>query len=189
MSVVHITGARPNFPKAAPVIAALRERGVPQILVHTGQHYDEIMSDAFFRDLNMPTPDFNLHVGGGTQFDQLSKLMLGLPDALTALSPDALILYGDVNSTMVASIVANRLDIPVIHVEAGLRSGDMRMPEESNRKIVDMFAELHLTTSPEALDNLVNEGANASSVHEIGNTMIDSLFASQHLFDFERVPT
>jgi UDP-N-acetylglucosamine 2-epimerase (non-hydrolysing) len=187
LKVTHIVGARPNFVKAAPLVKALEAKGVEQSLIHTGQHYDEIMSDAFFRDLNMPTPDFNLHVGGGTQFDQLSKLMLGLPDALTALAPDALILYGDVNSTMVASIVANRLDIAVIHVEAGLRSGDMRMPEESNRKIVDMFAELHLTTSPEALDNLVNEGANASSVHEIGNTMIDSLFASQHLFDFERI--
>jgi UDP-N-acetylglucosamine 2-epimerase (non-hydrolysing) len=147
LKVTHIVGARPNFVKAAPLVKALEAKGVEQSLIHTGQHYDEIMSDAFFRDLNMPTPDFNLHVGGGTQFDQLSKLMLGLPDALTALAPDALILYGDVNSTMVASIVANRLDIAVIHVEAGLRSGDMRMPEESNRKIVDMFAELHTSST------------------------------------------
>lgn len=185
--MTHVVGARPNFVKAAPLVKALSALGVKQTLIHTGQHYDEIMSDAFFRDLNMPTPDFNLHVGGGTQFDQLSKLVLGLPEALTALKPDALILYGDVNSTMIASIVANRLEIPVVHVEAGLRSGDMGMPEESNRKIVDMFAVLHLTTSPEALQNLVSEGANADTVHEIGNTMIDSLFASKSLFNFESI--
>lgn len=185
--VTHIVGARPNFVKAAPLVKALGGLGIQQSILHTGQHYDEIMSDTFFRELALPEPEVNLHVGGGTEFDQLSKLMLGLPDALRKLAPDALILYGDVNSTMVASIVANRLSIPTVHVEAGLRSGDMSMPEESNRRIVDMFSSLHLTTSPEALDNLVNEGLSKRSVHEVGNTMIDSLLSSRHLLDFEGV--
>jgi len=187
LAITHIVGTRPNFVKAAPLMTALGDKGFRQSVIHTGQHYDDIMSDSFFRELGMPEPDFKLQVGGGSEFEQLSKLALGLPDALASLSPDALVLYGDVNSTMVASIIANRMNIKTIHVEAGLRSGDMRMPEESNRKIVDMFAELHLTTSPEALGNLVREGVDPASVYEIGNTMIDSLHASRHLLDFERI--
>ena len=183
LKVTHIVGARPNFVKAAPVFKALDALKVDQSIIHTGQHYDEIMSDAFFRDLNLPSPEINLHVGGGNQFDQMSKMFAGLPEAITSTRPNALILYGDVNSSMVAAIVASRLSIPCIHVEAGLRSFDLTMPEESNRKIVDLLSSMHLTTSPEAKINLENEGINTEHCWEVGNTMIDSLISSRALFD------
>ena len=132
--VVHIVGARPNFIKAAPVLEALRALGVPQRLVHTGQHYDPLLSDVFFRDLGLPAPDISLGVGSGSQAGQTAALLVALEGALLPLRPASVVVYGDVNSTLAAALVCAKAGIPVAHVEAGLRSFDMTMPEEVNRE-------------------------------------------------------
>ena len=173
--VVHITGARPNFPKAAPVIAALAEHPVRQLLVHTGQHYDERMSEVFFRQLGLPEPDVNLGVGSGSHGAQTAAIMVGLEELFTAERPDLVVVYGDVNSTVAAALVAAKMLIPLAHVEAGLRSFDMTMPEEVNRVVTDCVASLLFTHSPEARDHLVAEGRDEAAIHAVGNTMIDTL--------------
>jgi len=176
-SVVHITGARPNFPKAAPVIRALDVLGVPQRLIHTGQHYDVNMSDVFFRELGLPEPDVNLGVGGGTHAVQTGAIMVALEEIFVRSRPALVVVYGDVNSTVAAALVASKLGIPLAHVEAGLRSFDMRMPEEINRIVTDRLADILLATSPDALVNLGNEGVAPERVFLVGNPMIDSLLA------------
>src|SRR5690606_18830036 len=128
--VVHVTGARPNFPKAAPVMRALSARGVRQMLVHTGQHYDERLSEIFFRQLDLPEPDTNLGVGSGTHARQTAAVMVGMEDLLQDLRPALVTVYGDVNSTVAVALVAAKLGVPLAHVEAGLRSFDRTMPEE-----------------------------------------------------------
>ena len=130
-NIMHIVGTRPNFIKAAPVLSALNSRCVCQILIHTGQHYDINMSDVFFEQLNMPQPDINLGVGSGSHAEQTAEIMIRLEKVLLEKEPDCLVVYGDVNSTMAASIVAVKLGIPVAHVEAGLRSRDRTMPKRS----------------------------------------------------------
>ncbi|WP_243725902.1 UDP-N-acetylglucosamine 2-epimerase, partial [Actinomadura rubrisoli] len=130
---MHVLGARPNFVKAAPVIGALSAAGAEQAVVHTGQHYDARMSEIFFDELGLPEPDVNLGVGSGTHAEQTAALMIGLEKEFTSRSPVLVIVYGDVNSTIAAALVAAKLHIPVAHVEAGLRSFDMTMPEEVNR--------------------------------------------------------
>lgn len=173
--VVHITGARPNFPKAAPVIAALAEHPLRQLLVHTGQHYDERMSEVFFRQLGLPEPDVNLGVGSGPHGAQTAAIMVGLEELFSAERPDLVVVYGDVNSTVAAALVASKLGIALAHVEAGLRSFDMTMPEEINRLVTDRLSDLLLVTSPDAIAHLGNEGVHPDKIHLVGNPMIDTL--------------
>jgi UDP-N-acetylglucosamine 2-epimerase (non-hydrolysing) len=186
MTLLHVTGARPNFPKAAPVIAALADLGVSQRLVHTGQHYDDRMSEVFFRELNLPRPDVNLGVGSASHARQTADLLTGLETELLATTPELVIVYGDVNSTMAGAIVAAKLGIPVAHVEAGLRSFDMSMPEEINRKVTDALSDLLLCTSPDAIAHLAHEGIPADRIHLVGNPMIDTLLAHRDRLDPQR---
>ena len=176
MRIVHVVGARPNFMKIAPIMAALDGRnGVEQVLVHTGQHYDEKMSTVFFEELGMPRPDFDLGVGSGSHGAQTGKVMIEFEKVLMDQTPDAVVVVGDVNSTVAAAIVTSKLNIPCAHVEAGLRSGDRSMPEEINRLLTDRIADLLLTPSPDADENLLKEGIEASRIHLVGNVMIDTL--------------
>jgi len=172
--------------KAAPVIRGLAGLGVRQELVHTGQHYDPDLSDVFFHDLGLPPPDLNLGVGSGSHAAQTAALLEGLERAFSARRPALVIVYGDVNSTLAAALVAAKLRIPVAHVEAGLRSFDMTMPEEVNRRVTDVLADLCLVTSPEGITNLLREGVPDERIHFVGNPMIDSLVASLDRLDPQR---
>lgn len=186
MTLLHVTGARPNFPKAAPVIARLAEFGVSQRLVHTGQHYDDRLSEIFFRELDLPRPDANLGVGSGSHAQQTAALLVGLEAEILATRPELVIVYGDVNSTMAAAIVAAKLHVPVAHVEAGLRSFDMTMPEEINRRVTDSLSDLLFVTSPEAIAHLAHEGVPADRIHLVGNPMIDTLLTHRDRLDSEK---
>lgn len=177
MTVVHVAGARPNFPKLAPVMAALADLGIAQRLVHTGQHYDDRMSDVFFRELGLPHPDVNLGVGAGTHAHQTAAVMTRLEDLFLEEPPRHVVVYGDVNSTVAAALVTAKLRIPLSHVEAGLRSFDMSMPEEVNRRVTDQLSDLLFATSADALEHLAREGVDAARVHLVGNPMIDTLLA------------
>jgi UDP-N-acetylglucosamine 2-epimerase (non-hydrolysing) len=172
---LHVVGARPNFMKAAPVVQALLDIDERVTLVHTGQHYDDRMSDVFFRELQMPEPDIYLGVGSGTHGQQTARLLIELEECLADRQPGRVVVYGDVNSTMAAAVTAAKLHIPVAHVEAGLRSFDRTMPEEVNRVITDSLADLHFVTSPEAIANLAREGIEPGSIKFVGNPMIDTL--------------
>jgi UDP-N-acetylglucosamine 2-epimerase (non-hydrolysing) len=175
-SILHVVGARPNLVKIGAVIRGLETSGdVSQLLVHTGQHYDDVMSAAFFRDLELPTPDVDLGVGSGSHSDQIARVMLGLQPILQQHAPDLVVVVGDVNSTLAAAVTAATMGILVAHVEAGLRSFDRTMPEELNRIVTDRVSDVLFTHSPEAVDNLLLEGVAKDSVHEVGNTMIDTL--------------
>ncbi|SNT56945.1 UDP-N-acetylglucosamine 2-epimerase (non-hydrolysing) [Actinomadura meyerae] len=185
--IVHVLGARPNFVKAAPVISALRAAGAEQAVVHTGQHYDARMSEIFFTELGLPEPDVNLGVGSGGHAEQTAALMIGLEAEFTSRSPALVIVYGDVNSTIAAALVAAKLHIPVAHVEAGLRSFDMTMPEEVNRRVTDQLSDLCLVTSPEGIGHLAAEGVPVSRTHLVGNPMIDTLLGNLDSFDTARV--
>ena len=175
MHILHVVGARPNFMKAAPVLSALQRQGVRQTLVHTGQHYDAIMSDVIFRELAIPVPDVNLGVGSGTHAEQTAQVMVGIERCLGERRPDALVVYGDVNSTVAATLAAAKLGIPVAHVEAGLRSGDRTMPEELNRLVTDRLATWLFTPSADGDRNLRAEGVDPQSIWCVGNVMIDTL--------------
>lgn len=183
MSVLHVLGARPNFVKAAPVVRALDELGVRQGIIHTGQHYDALMSDVFFADLGLPSPLANLGVGSGTHAKQTAALLVGLEEVFTEHRPELVVVYGDVNSTLAAILVCAKLGIPSAHVEAGLRSFDRSMPEEVNRIVTDSLSDLLFTTSPEALNYLAREGVASDRCHFVGNPMIDSLFAAMPSLD------
>jgi UDP-N-acetylglucosamine 2-epimerase (non-hydrolysing) len=185
--VVHITGARPNFPKAAPVIRALEALGVAQRLVHTGQHYDERMSDVFFRQLGLPEPDVNLGVGSASHAHQTATIMTRLEQLFLANRPEMVVVYGDVNSTVAATLVAAKAQIPVAHVEAGLRSFDRSMPEEINRLVTDRLSDLLFATSADAVAHLGNEGVPARRIHLVGNPMIDTLLSNMDVFDSDRI--
>ena len=182
-SIVHLVGARPNFMKASPVVRACDELGLPQRLVHTGQHYSEALSDIFFRELDLPEPDVNLGVGSGSHATQTASTMTALAAVLPGMDPALLVLYGDVNSTLAGALVAAKLQIATAHVEAGLRSFDRSMPEEVNRVVVDVLADLLFTTSPEAITNLAHEGVGADRIHFVGNPMIDTLLRLRDRFD------
>lgn len=175
--VLHVVGARPNFMKVAPLMAALSRRGAAQRLVHTGQHFDEKMSGVFFAELGLPRPDLDLGVGSGTHGEQTGRVMIAFERALleAAPRPDLVVVPGDVNSTVAAALVASKLGIPVAHLEAGLRSFDRAMPEELNRVVTDHLSDLLLTPSPDADENLAREGVPASRVARVGNLMIDTL--------------
>ena len=175
-TILHVVGARPNFVKMAPVVAALeRGRAFAQLVVHTGQHYDARMSDDVLADLDFPAPDRFLGVGSGPHGEQTAKVLAGFEQILFEVQPRAVVVAGDVNSTLACALAASKLGIPVVHLEAGLRSGDWTMPEEINRVLTDRLSDVLLTHSPEALDNLVAEGIDPARVHYVGNTMIDSL--------------
>jgi UDP-N-acetylglucosamine 2-epimerase (non-hydrolysing) len=176
--LLHVVGARPNFMKAAPVLAAGRARpGVRQLLVHTGQHYDRAMSDAFFDDLGLPAPDEHLGVGSGTHAAQTARIMLAFEPVLERHRPDWVVVYGDVNSTVACALVAAKLGVRIAHVEAGLRSRDWTMPEEVNRVLTDRLADLLLTPSRDADANLRAEGLAPERIRFVGNVMVDTLLA------------
>jgi UDP-N-acetylglucosamine 2-epimerase (non-hydrolysing) len=182
LKVLHVVGTRPNFMKVAPVMRALGHvAGVRQVLVHTEQHYDRRMSDAFFEDLDMPEPDYFLGVGSGTHTQQTTGVMLALEPVLDAVSPDVVLVAGDVNSTLGGGLAAAQAHVPVAHLEAGLRSRDRTMPEEHNRTLTDHLSDLLLSPTREATDNLRAEGICAERIAFVGNTMIDSLRAYEQV--------
>jgi UDP-N-acetylglucosamine 2-epimerase len=181
--VVHVVGARPNFMKAGPVVKALERRGIDQLVIHTGQHYDRTMSDIFFTELDLPEPGLNLGVGSGSQATQTASLLVALEPALVELDPALVVVYGDINSTLATTLVASKLHMPIAHVEAGLRSFDMTMPEEVNRRVTDVLSDLCFVTSPEAIDNLEREGVSTERIHFVGNPMIDTLLSNLDRFD------
>lgn len=182
---MHIIGARPNFMKAAPVVAALDDLGARPTLVHTGQHYDAALSEVFFEQLGLPEPDRNLGVGSGSHARQTAALMTALEDLFEEEEPARVVVYGDINSTLAASVVASKLHIPIAHVEAGLRSFDRAMPEEINRVVTDALSSIHFTTSPEAADLLAKEGVSPDGVHFVGNPMIDTLVRFRDTLDID----
>jgi UDP-N-acetylglucosamine 2-epimerase (non-hydrolysing) len=182
-TITHVLGARPNFVKAAPVIRALATLGHEQRIVHTGQHYDERMSDVFFVQLGLPEPDVNLGVGSGTQARQTAEVMVGMEQEFTKNSPSIAVLYGDVNSTIGAALAGIKLGVRLAHVEAGLRSFDDSMPEEINRRLTDQLCDLLFTTSPEAIGHLTREGRPDRAIHFVGNPMIDTLLVNLDKFD------
>jgi len=190
MNLLLIAGARPNFMKVAPLIHAINRHDSagsqpstlnPQLtysLVHTGQHYDPAMSDIFFKELGIPAPGFNLGVGSGSHAAQTAQIMIGFEKICLEHRPDWIVVVGDVNSTLACTLVGTKLGIPVAHVEAGLRSGDRTMPEEINRLATDAIANLLLTPSEDASENLRREGVPDSRIRLVGNIMIDSLVAN-----------
>lgn len=183
MKIIHVVGARPNFMKVAPIVEAfdaynshaLSEDRVEQLLVHTGQHYDRAMSELFFEQLGLPRPDINLEVGSGSHGQQTGNIMAAFENVLLEEMPDVVLVVGDVNSTMACAIDAKKLGVSVIHVEAGLRSRDMTMPEEVNRIVTDSISDLLLTTDMIANTNLRREGISEEKIHFVGNVMIDTL--------------
>jgi len=176
MKVLNVVGARPNFMKIAPLVEQMKK--TPEttgILVHTGQHYDEGMSDVFFRDLGIPRPDIHLGVGSGSHAEQTARIMTAFEKVCLDEKPDLVVVVGDVNSTLACTLVAAKLLIQVAHVEAGLRSNDRTMPEEVNRLVTDVLADLLFTTSRDADENLKREGIDPGKIFFVGNVMIDTL--------------
>lgn len=182
MKIISVVGARPNFMKVAPFIEAIQQHNssgageaVDHLLVHTGQHYDDRMSDLFFEELGIPRPDLNLNVGSGTHAEQVGHTMIKLEKVLMDERPDWVVVLGDVNATIACSLAAKKLGIKVCHIEAGLRSRDMDMPEEINRIVTDRLSDLLLTPDRMAIENLKKEGVPDSSIAFVGNIMIDTL--------------
>jgi len=175
--LIHlIAAARPNFMKIAPLFHALKNKGwATPVIVHTGQHYDLNMSDSFFKDLRLPEPGFHLGVGSGTHAEQTGKVMISYEKLLSEKRPELVVVVGDVNSTMAATLAAVKLDVKVAHLEAGLRSFDRTMPEEINRLVTDSLADILWTPSPDADQNLKREGISENKIIRVGNIMIDSL--------------
>ena len=182
MKIDIIAGARPNFMKIGPIIHAIHDHNkqydhkLAYRLIHTGQHYDQKMSENFFKQLNIPEPNINLGVGSGSQAEQTGRIMLGYENALAEKTPDLCVVVGDVTSTMACAVVAKKSWIKVAHVEGGIRSGDLMMPEEINRIVTDSITDYFFTTSELANQNLHQEGKEAYQIHFVGNTMIDSLY-------------
>ncbi len=172
-----VAGARPNFMKIAPIVRALDERSdrFTYRIIHTGQHFDHEMSDVFFEELGIPTPDYHLGCGGGSHAKQTAKIMVAFEETCQKERPDCVLVVGDVNSTLACSVVAKKLGIRVAHVEAGLRSGDMSMPEEINRLVTDSISDWFFVTEPSAEQNLLKEGKSPESVFNVGHVMIDNL--------------
>lgn len=172
-----VAGARPNFMKIAPIIHAIQNSSKDIVfkLIHTGQHYDKLLSDNFFEDLNIPEPDYNLNVGSGSHAEQTAEILVGFERIMLDDAPDLVIVVGDVNSTMACTLAAKKLNIKVAHVEAGIRSFDLTMPEEINRMVTDSIADYYFTTTEIANVNLRNSGAKEQQIFLVGNTMIDTL--------------
>lgn len=186
--VICVVGARPNFMKMAPILRAFaaHQPAIPTLLVHTGQHYDRAMSDKLFEDLRLPHPDINLEVGSGSHAVQTAEVMRRFEPVIDEHQPSCVLVVGDVNSTLACTLVAVKKGIPVVHVEAGLRSYDRAMPEEINRVLTDQIADLLYTTERSATDNLLREGIAAARIRFVGNVMIDSLLSNRA---FARAPT
>ncbi len=185
MRITLVAGARPNFIKVAPVIHAIEKLAKDKIkyrLVHTGQHYDNNMSDQFFKELEIPEPDVNLGCGGGSQAEQTAAIMVAFEKELLNNPTDLVMVFGDVNSTLACSIVAKKLNTKVAHVEAGIRSFDLTMPEEINRIVTDCIADYFFTTTRWAEENLKKTGVNDQRIFFVGNVMIDTLLANRHRF-------
>ena len=189
--ILCVVGARPNFIKIAPIIRALNNPSLSLSckLVHTGQHYDAAMKHSFFEQLNIPQPDIDLGVGSASHAVQTAEVMKRIEPVIDELMPDAVLVVGDVNSTIASALVSVKKGIPVFHVEAGLRSGDRTMPEEINRILTDQISDILFTTERNALDNLLHEGIDRQRIHFVGNVMIDSLrynlvnaISHEHLF-------
>lgn len=187
MLITMVAGARPNFMKIAPLARAFSASGVGFRIVHTGQHYDEKMSRTFFEELEIPTPDVNLGVGSGSHVRQIAEVIRRIEPELVDHRPDAVLVVGDVNSTVAAAIAAVKLDIPVAHVEAGLRSFDRSMPEETNRMLTDCVSRWLFTSEPSGEVNLRREGIPPERIHFVGNVMIDTLLAHHSRADGVRV--
>lgn len=183
MRLIVVVGARPNFIKVGPLVPALQGAGHEVSIAHTGQHYDELMSDVFFADLKIPEPAWFLSVGSGTHAVQTGTAMMRLEELFERERPDAVIVVGDVNSTLAGALAASKLGIPVVHLEAGLRSWDMSMPEEVNRLVTDQLSAMHLTPTREAGENLIAENVSPERIHFVGNIMAESLL--RHLRDIE----
>ncbi len=184
MRLINVCGARPNFMKIAPLMRAYRAfPSIEPLLVHTGQHYDEKMSRLFFEELAIPRPDINLEVGSGSHAQQTAAIMQRFEPVVLEQKPAAVLVVGDVNSTIACALVAKKLEVAVFHVEAGLRSFDRRMPEEINRVLTDAIGDLLFVSEPSGLANLAKEGVDASRVHFVGNTMIDTLQANRRRAD------
>ncbi|MGY6214062.1 non-hydrolyzing UDP-N-acetylglucosamine 2-epimerase [Methylolobus aquaticus] len=183
LKVINVVGARPNFMKMAPIIEAMNRhpQAIDHLLVHTGQHYDERMSRTFFDELGIPKPDIDLEVGSGSHAEQTGKIMIEFERVCRTERPDLVVVVGDVNSTMACTITAKKLGIRVAHVEAGLRSRDMAMPEEINRLCTDVLCDYLFTTDRLADENLRCEGANEERIHFVGNVMIDTLLKHKEL--------
>jgi len=176
MKILNVVGARPNFMKVAPLHRALEARdGFDSVIVHTGQHYDEQMSDVFFRQLELPRPDLYLGVGSGSHAEQTARVMMAFEEVMEDEAPDLVVVVGDVNSTLACALVATKMHVPVAHVEAGLRSGDRRMPEEINRLVTDRIADYLFVTEQSGIDHLREEGVADEKIFFVGNLMIDSL--------------
>ena len=180
MKITIVAGARPNFIKIAPIIKAIQNKekkgaNISFRLVHTGQHYDKNLSDTFFEELNIPQPNSNLEVKSGSQSQQTAAIMVAFEQELIQNPCDLVLVVGDVNSTMACALVAKKMNLKVAHVEAGIRSGDMEMPEEINRIVTDSITDYFFTTSETASQNLLKYGADAKQIHFVGNVMIDTL--------------
>ncbi len=184
MRILYVVGTRPNFVKTAPVIGALRERHPEgrHTIVHTGQHYDRLMSEVFLSELGVPAPDYMLEVGSASHAAQTARTMERLEPVLADERPDLVMAPGDVNSTLAAALTAVKMGIPVAHIESGLRSFDLTMPEEVNRIVADRFSQWLFLHSPEAVANLEAEGIPSERMHMVGNTMIDTLVALEERF-------
>ena len=180
-----VAGARPNFMKIAPIVRALQARAdrFEFKIIHTGQHYDREMSDVFFDELGIPKPDYHLDAGGGSHATQTAKIMVAFEEICLQARPDCVLVVGDVNSTLACSIDAKKLGIPVAHVEAGLRSGDMRMPEEINRLVTDSISDWFFCTEPSGVDNLLREGKATDAVFHVGHVMVDNLLYQRDQLD------
>lgn len=180
MKIINIVGARPNFMKIAPLMEAYKQHPqIEPVLVHTGQHYDERMSDLFFRQLGIPEPDVNLGVGSSSHAAQTAEIMKAFEPVMIGERPDAVLVVGDVNSTIACGIVAVKLGAKLVHVEAGLRSFDRAMPEEINRILTDSISDLLFCTEKAGVDNLLNEGVLPDKVFLVGNVMIDTLLKNR----------
>ncbi|MGB4580456.1 MAG: UDP-N-acetylglucosamine 2-epimerase (non-hydrolyzing) [Coriobacteriia bacterium] len=175
MRIIVIVGARPNFIKVGPLMPALAAAGIDARLAHTGQHYDALMSDVFFNDLSIPEPAWFLGVGSGTHAVQTGSAMVKLEELFSAEQPDAVLVVGDVNSTLAGALAAVKIGVPVVHLEAGLRSRDMSMPEEVNRLVTDQLSSMLLTPVVEAGENLESEGVDPRRIHFVGNIMAESV--------------
>ena len=176
-----VAGARPNFMKIAPMVRALQANGrLRWKIVHTGQHYDRDMNEVFFEELGIPAPDVQLDAGGGTHAQQSARIMVAFEELCLRERPDCVLVVGDVNSTLACSIVAKKVGVPVAHVEAGLRSGDMSMPEEINRLVTDSISDWFFVTEPSGVEHLRAEGKPADRVFEVGHVMVDNLLYQAH---------